>query len=157
MIVKPDCMSQGKGIFMTNCLDEIPNQEVHVVQEYLKDPYLIDDLKFDLRLYVLVLSCEPLKIFMYQDGIVRFATKKYQPLDCNSDRKELNNFLMHLTNYAVNKENKEFKMAESVDDDTGHKRSLQMVLQRLKNDNQDTDKLMGEIKDIVIKTLLTCQ
>ena len=101
---------------------------MHVVQEYLKDPYLIDDLKFDLRLYVLVLSCEPLKIFMYQDGIVRFATKKYQPLDCNSDRKELNNFCMHLTNYAVNKENKEFKMAESVNDDTGHKRSLQMVL-----------------------------
>ena len=63
---------------------------------------------------------------------------------------------MHLTNYAVNKDNKDFKMAESVDDDTSHKRSLQMVLQRLKNDNQDTDKLMGEIKDIVIKTLLTC-
>ena len=63
---------------------------------------------------------------------------------------------MHLTNYAVNKDAKDFRMASSVDDDTGHKRSLQMVLQRLKNDNQDTDKLMGEIKDIIIKTLLTC-
>ena len=65
MVVKPDCMSQGKGIFLTNNLDDIPNQETHVVQEYLKEPYLIDELKFDIRLYVLILSCEPLKIFMY--------------------------------------------------------------------------------------------
>ena len=135
MIVKPDCMSQGKGIFLTNCLDDVPTQETHVVQEYLKEPYLIDDLKFDIRLYVLVLSCEPLKIFMYQDGIVRFATKKYKPLELNSDRKDLNNFCMHLTNYAVNKDNNEFRMAISVNDDTSHKRSLNMVLQRLKRDN----------------------
>ncbi len=43
----------------------------------MKEPYLIDELKFDIRLYVLVLSCDPLRVFMFQDGIVRFATKKY--------------------------------------------------------------------------------
>lgn len=80
MIVKPDCMSQGKGIFLTRNVDDIPANEVFVVQEYMLEPYLIDELKFDLRLYVLILSCDPLKIFLYQDGIVRFATKKYKPL-----------------------------------------------------------------------------
>ena len=120
----------------------------------MKHPYLIDDLKFDIRLYVLVLSCDPLKIFLYRDGIVRFATKKYQPVDIESDRKDLNNFCMHLTNYAVNKDNNEYRLAASVNDETSHKRSLAMVLQRLKRDNQDPDKLMGEIKDIIVKTLL---
>ena len=120
----------------------------------MKEPYLIDDLKFDIRLYVLVLSCEPLKIFMYQDGIVRFATKKYSPIPKDANKKELDNFCMHLTNYAINKGNNEFRMAASVNDDTAHKRSLALVLQRLKRDDQDTDKLMGEIKDIIVKTIL---
>ena len=57
-----------------------------VVQEYMQEPYLIDGLKFDLRLYVLVLSCEPLKVFLYRDGIVRFATHLYKPLSADADK-----------------------------------------------------------------------
>ena len=91
MIVKPDQMSQGKGIYLTHQLDELPlptqpltqNQKLKqpkfVVQEYLRDPYLIDGLKFDIRLYVLVLSADPLKLFLYKDGLVRFGTIKYDP------------------------------------------------------------------------------
>lgn len=70
----------------------------------MQNPYLLDGLKFDLRLYVLVLSCEPLKIFLYEEGLVRFATHKYKPLDSTSDKNAYNNFFMHLTNYAINKE-----------------------------------------------------
>ena len=47
------------------------------MQEYMQEPYLIDSLKFDLRLYVLILSVDPLRIFLYEDGIVRFATDEY--------------------------------------------------------------------------------
>lgn len=81
MIVKPDCSSQGKGIFLTNDIDSIPKDDTYVVQQYMQNPYLLDGLKFDLRLYVLVLSCEPLKIFLYEEGLVRFATHKFKPLD----------------------------------------------------------------------------
>ena len=48
-----------------------------VVQEYIDDPMLIDGLKFDIRLYVLITSCEPLKIFVFKEGLVRFATEEY--------------------------------------------------------------------------------
>ena len=61
---------------------------------------------------------------------------------------------MHLTNYAVNKDSGSFKMAKNVNDDTSHKRSLKKVLERLKKEGKDTDKLMGEIKDIIVKTLI---
>lgn len=74
MIVKPDQMSQGKGIFLTNEIEKIDLRELSVVQEYLNDPYLIDGLKFDLRLYVLVVSCDPLRIYIHKEGLVRFAT-----------------------------------------------------------------------------------
>ena len=64
---------------------------------------------------------------------------------------------MHLTNYAVNKENENFKMATSMNDETAHKRTLKTVLDRLKTEGLDPDKIMGEIKDVIIKTLITIQ
>ena len=39
--------------------------------------FLKDGLKFDCRLYVLVKSINPLKIFLFKDGIARLATEPY--------------------------------------------------------------------------------
>jgi hypothetical protein len=36
-----------------------------VVQRYLSKPFLIDGLKFDMRIYVLVAGTDPLRIFVY--------------------------------------------------------------------------------------------
>lgn len=53
-IVKPEALSQGKGIFITKRFDQIDPTEHLVVQKYIKHPYLIDDYKFDFRVYILV-------------------------------------------------------------------------------------------------------
>ena len=34
-------------------------------------PLLLDGFKLDLRVYVLVTACNPLRIFVYKDGLVR--------------------------------------------------------------------------------------
>lgn len=70
-----------------------------VVQEYIDKPLLIDKMKFDLRLYVLVLGIDPLRIFLFKDGLARLATTPYaKPTDEN-----MHDMQMHLTNYAINK------------------------------------------------------
>ena len=33
-------------------------------------PFLLDGFKLDLRVYVLVTACNPLRIFVYKDGLV---------------------------------------------------------------------------------------
>lgn len=45
-----------------------------VASEYIDNPLLIDGFKFDLRVYVALVSINPLRIYMYEDGLVRFAT-----------------------------------------------------------------------------------
>lgn len=48
-----------------------------MVQEYVGKPLLMDKLKFDLRVYVLVTQCDPVRIYVHKEGLVRFATQPY--------------------------------------------------------------------------------
>ena len=45
-----------------------------VITRYISNPCLINGSKFDLRVYVYVKSFDPLRIYVYRDGLVRFAT-----------------------------------------------------------------------------------
>ena len=53
-----------------------------------------------MRVYVVVTSFDPLKIYIFDELLVRLATTKYQ-----SSTKKLSERTMHLTNYSINKHN----------------------------------------------------
>ena len=76
-IVKPDHSSQGKGIFLTRSSLSIDRTQPQVIQRYIPRPLLIDGYKFDLRLYVLIRSIDPLYMYIYNNGLVRLCTTKY--------------------------------------------------------------------------------
>lgn len=153
-IVKPEASSQGHGIYLVNNIEDINQSERLVVQEYLKDPYLIDGLKFDLRVYVLVKSCDPLQVFIHEDGLTRLATEVY----IDPSKENFSKVCMHLTNYAINKTNSKFVFNKSEEnDDVGHKRSLLSTFKLLKEKGHDVERIKEEIEDIVVKTLCCVQ
>jgi tubulin polyglutamylase TTLL4 len=66
--------ARGTGIKVVHRWAQIPKKRPLVVQKYISQPYLINGSKFDLRLYVLLTSINPLRIYIYDDGLVRFAS-----------------------------------------------------------------------------------
>lgn len=66
-IIKPEAGSQGKGIYLVRRAQDVVMGE-NVAQKYLSKPFLIDGLKFDLRVYVLLAGSDPLRIYMYKEG-----------------------------------------------------------------------------------------
>lgn len=64
--MKPIGLSRGRGIRLVKSLNDIYYDEPVVLQKYLKDPLLLDGYKFDMRIYVVVTSINPLEAFIYR-------------------------------------------------------------------------------------------
>ncbi|XP_047443712.1 tubulin polyglutamylase TTLL7 isoform X2 [Mugil cephalus] len=150
-IVKPANGAMGHGISLIRNCEKLPAQEHFIVQEYLDKPFLMEGYKFDLRIYILVTSCDPLRIFLYNDGLVRMGTEKYHaPSEAN-----LSQLYMHLTNYSVNKHNENFERDETVD--KGSKRSISWFTEFLRTNDYDVAKFWGDVSELVVKTLIVAE
>ena len=147
-IVKPCASSQGKGIYLATKYSEIVKKAC-VVCEYIDNPLLINGLKFDLRIYVAITSLHPLRVYMYNEGLVRFATEKY------GDGK---NRFMHLTNYAVNKYSENFEQNTDASlDNKGSKWSLTALRSLFVQRGLDDKLLFEKIKDLIVKSLISVE
>ncbi|XP_067339729.1 tubulin polyglutamylase TTLL11 isoform X2 [Channa argus] len=152
-IVKPDGGSQGDGIYLIRDPGDLKpmagsQAKQAVVQEYIQKPLLIDKLKFDIRLYVLIKSMEPLEIYIAKEGLTRFCTEPYQ----EPSQKNLSHVFMHLTNYSLNVHSSNFVHSDS--QNTGSKRTLSSVLYRLAAKGVDIKKVWSDIISLVIKTVI---
>jgi tubulin polyglutamylase TTLL6/13 len=152
LIVKPEASCQGKGIYLTREIDDICEEHC-VVQIYIDRPLLMEKMKFDLRVYVLVLGTDPLRIFLSKEGLARLSTKNYEEVNDEN----LDDITMHLTNYAINKNSAKFQANRAaILDSAGHKRSLKFALKYIeKCCKKDSNVVMDEIKDIIVKTMIS--
>lgn len=152
-IVKPVASSRGRGVFLCNHPDQVPLDENLIVCKYIANPLLIDGFKFDIRLYVCVTSYDPLCIYLFEEGLTRFATVKYE-----KSNRHIRNQCMHLTNYSVNKKSDDYVKNDDPDvEDYGNKWSLGAFLRYLRSRGKDTAALMMRIEDVVIKTILSVE
>lgn len=113
---------------------------------------LLNGLKFDLRIYVLVLNLYPLEVFLYDEGLVRFATVDYKAPSTDN----LHQTFMHLTNYSLNKRSAAYKHTIDNNQTDGSKRKLSSVWTQLieifGNDRIDRTKTL--ITEMINKTIL---
>ena len=152
-IVKPTAGAMGRGIYLVRGPDGIDHkhESAVVVQKYVSSPLLVDGYKFDLRIYALVTCVDPLCVYVYEEGIARFATTRYQkPTAANLASKT-----MHLTNYSLNKHSADFVHTET--DDEGTKRALTALWKDLRAKGHDVDALWREIRELVVKTVAPIQ
>ncbi|XP_016895189.1 tubulin monoglutamylase TTLL4 isoform X2 [Cynoglossus semilaevis] len=151
-IVKPPASARGLGIQVIHKWSQMPRKRPLLVQKYLHKPYLISGNKFDLRIYVYVTSYDPLRIYIFTDGLVRFASCKY-----SSSMKTLSNKFMHLTNYSINKNNAEYQANSDDKACQGHKWAVKALWQYLGSKGVNTGLIWEKIKDIVIKTIIASE
>uniref|UniRef100_A0A8C0HVU8 Tubulin tyrosine ligase like 4 n=1 Tax=Balaenoptera musculus TaxID=9771 RepID=A0A8C0HVU8_BALMU len=144
--------ARGIGIQVIHKWSQLPKRRPLLVQRYLHKPYLISGSKFDLRIYVYVTSYDPLRIYLFSDGLVRFASCKYSP-----SMKSLGNKFMHLTNYSVNKKNAEYQANEDETACQGHKWALKALWSYLSQKGVNSDAIWEKIKDVVVKTIISSE
>ncbi|XP_076755751.1 tubulin monoglutamylase TTLL4 [Xylocopa sonorina] len=150
-IIKPTSSGRGQGIKIVNQWWEIPKWHSMIIQRYISRPKLINGLKFDLRVYVLLTSVNPMRIYIYKEGLVRFASVRYVRGANLSDK------YMHLTNSSVNKQNPAYVTNDGVNSCKGHKWSFSSLWSYLRQEGADVADLWSKIKDIVVKTLVAAE
>ncbi|XP_017110695.1 tubulin polyglutamylase TTLL4 isoform X1 [Drosophila elegans] len=149
-IVKPPASARGTGIRIVNKWSQFPKDRPLVVQKYIERPLLINDNKFDMRLYVVLTSINPLRIYMYKDGLARFASVKY-----SSELGNLDERCMHLTNYSINKFSQNYAKNEDFNACQGHKWTLQSLWSCLENRGVNTKHLWATLRNLVIKGIVS--
>lgn len=159
-ILKPSASSCGKGIKVMTSKDKLPrDRKGFVISKYLSKPHLIDGYKYDLRIYVLVTSYDPLVIYMYEEGLCRFATEKY-----SLKVKDLKKRYVHLTNYSINKKAENYVQNEDGTDQIGDeedakpsKWSLKQLKEHIIETGYDWEQVQSEIRDVIIKTIISIE
>lgn len=90
-IVKPCGGAAERPIFLTKTFRDIRHSDLCVVQKYNVKSHLHDGFKYDFRVYAIITGVKPLRIYLYENGIVRYGAEHYD----KPNEKNIKNMRMH--------------------------------------------------------------
>ena len=149
-LIKPKNEDQGRGIKLMKNINEIC--ENCIVTKYISNPHLLNRRKYDLRLYVLITSINPLIIYVFDDGLVRITTEDYE-LDLNS----LENVFIHLTNTCLNDKSDKYKINNDPNAEYGNTWTVKTLKRHLEKEGFDWSEIFDKIKDFLVKQFITME
>jgi len=139
-LLKPKNGARGKGIQLVGDPADVPMESSWMVQEYLEKPHTMHGRKYVLRLYVLVSSISPFRVYLYHQGFAKLASMPY-------DEENANNPYSYLTNPDVNALNLDAEVpVEFVD--------FERYRVWLREQGHDDEALFAKIEDMVALTCL---
>ena len=143
-LVKPKYGSLGDSISILKNISTI--KKGYLITKYLNNPHLIKGYKYDLRIHGLVTSIKPLKIYLYNEGLVRVASELYDPNDQSND-------FAILTNLYLNKRNKKkFVYPKNLDNiEDSNLWNLEAFEKYCIRNGLNYNKMIEDIGDIFIK------
>ena len=116
-LLKRDNLNRGRKIKVLSSLDDII-KEINtlfeqkstnnlLIQKYLEEPLLYNNRKFDIRIWVLftyIITENKYEVYVFKEGHLKACSDEF-----NIDSDDL---FIHLTNYSVQKYNKNFSKTE---------------------------------------------
>ena len=124
-LIKRVNLNRGRQIHIMSNVDKLINEikeiknetKLHylILQKYIEDPLLYYSKKFDIRIWVLftyMLRDEKYEFYVFKEGHLKSCSESYNMTS--------NNLYVHLTNYSVQKYNKNFSK-----DDIGNEISFE--------------------------------
>lgn len=149
-IIKYPNLSGGQGMEIIDSLDE-PNlgSKPAIAQKYISEPLLLEERKFNLRTYLVIISLNPLKAYVWKDGLIFIAPQPFTLAPEN-----LNIIQVHIANL----------LASGAGINNSHLKKFSshvLSLKELVNSGYFTDKQVASLKAGIVKVsqqlLLTIQ
>eukprot|EP01114_Cavostelium_apophysatum_P019684 TRINITY_DN6413_c0_g1_i3.p1 TRINITY_DN6413_c0_g1~~TRINITY_DN6413_c0_g1_i3.p1 ORF type:complete len:372 (-),score=43.32 TRINITY_DN6413_c0_g1_i3:24-1139(-) len=164
-IVKRSDKQRGEGVHLVSSLAEVdqlqtPNSPAFpisktkpIAQRYIKNVLTLEGFKFTLRVYAVITSIDPLRIYVYPNGLVRLCSKRYE-LD------NLREPLAHVDAFDLNYEHTEefenFVANTSLIHD-GLRCDIEYLLKRLENEGKDSAALWKEIQHVILMSFIAVE
>eukprot|EP00795_Rhopilema_esculentum_P002809 gene2809-1036_t len=135
-----------RGIKIVSMNDLDFKAEGSFVQLYISNPLLIDKRKFDIGVYAVVTSVNPLRVYHYEEEIlIRFCQTDYEPLDVND-----------ITKYVVGADYDAPSQMPSLQGyfNHGHFSRKQALFGYLQSQGKDTKKLWKDVRQAIRETFI---
>ena len=147
-LIKPKLGSYGDNISLLKNITNIKNE--CLITKFLNNPHLIKGYKYDLRIHGLVTSIKPLKIYLYDEGLIRVSTEKYDSNNQSSEFSFITNLKLNLKNKKKFKYPKNFANIEE-----SNLWNLAAFEKYCLRNGIDYKKLYEEFGDIFIKMIFS--
>ena len=150
-LVKPVSGKCGLNISILTNFSDIHLKD-YIITKYLFNPHLIKGYKYDLRFHGLISTIKPLKLYLYNEGLVRLASEKHDISSCFSKK-----IFSFLTNLHINKENKKrFIYPQNITNlEDSNLWNLETFKKYCFRNNINYNNIFNEVSDIFIKSIIS--
>eukprot|EP00758_Cryptobia_borreli_P009611 Tbor_TRINITY_DN5494_c0_g4::TRINITY_DN5494_c0_g4_i2::g.24866::m.24866/K16603/TTLL9; tubulin polyglutamylase TTLL9 len=120
--------------------------EPYLAQRYIDNPHLVGGKKYDLRIYVMVTSWNPMMVWLHRTGFARFCHHRFSMADTD-------NTFIHVTNVAVQKTNPKYAPQ------SGCKWGIRNLRQYLTSTVGEVtaNQVFADIQSMILRTLQSVQ